>query len=407
MRRETDSEVLSELVAVEEHGEAALQGVASGYALYRGYSAPIRGARSFNEEQAAELVEDGGPMEERGGLGSQEPIEELESVGEAEEAAEVEEIEPLAETDEAAELAPVEAEIEAAPVEMKAEVAAAGSPEAADFMRRLIELIEKGRASVSTLEETVAAETPSPAVVEADDGVLQIREEVMHSEPKGDNQAFKQLVDAVVSGEEAASDNGSLGLFPIPSVELAVEGMTPKREPPIPSGGQAYRGAKQASGAMSVKDGFNYDQFRSSFKPGAIGTMKSLMRVSQNADAIYAALLLDRNGGLAAEFSLGLDQRTMASFVFGPTEPIYTELFLRKRIVYLRTAATGLPEFDAKILSKDLRFMKGSLYLPVVFEEKPAYLFLGLKDTTHDVRDYLPESALLLADLGRQDSEGR
>jgi len=231
--------------------------------------------------------------------------------------------------------------------------------------------------------------------IEVSEGVFQIKQEVVARTSEGGNEELKSLVDSVVARGGSGTEAPAIGdLLSIPTVELTFDQLA---EEPSEVEKEAHRNIlaprlldrERAARVMLTKNGFDYDSYRTEFKSNNIGIMKSLMRISQRVEAIYAAILVPRAEGLAAEFSLGLDDKTVKTLRFSSTDAVLLHLFSQNDLVYIRIPKTGIPEFDSKIDEKDLRFMKGTIYLPIVFDGKQGYLFFGLKNTSRTIQDYM------------------
>ncbi len=329
----------------------------------------------------------GGSAEEPEELAELEEAEALEGAEAPEKLAEVEELNEAEEPEELDELEEIE---EAEAVEELGEMEPAESAEAlSPFEQRIRELIGYKKIEIYSLSDVKSMGLVPEEAIEVSDGVFKIREEVVARTPEQGNEELKSLVDSVVSGGIGGVESPEIGqALSIPTVELSFEGLM---EPQKEAGGRLFSQGRRKKGGrvMLTQNGFDYDSFRSDFRSSNIGVMKSLMRISQKADAIYAALLIPKNGGLVLEYSLGLDEATSNTFHFAADDPVLTSLFSQKDLIYIRIPKTGIKEFDSKIAPRDLRFMKGTIYLPVVFDGKPGYLFFGLKDTELSIHDYM------------------
>ncbi len=376
---EAIAELPVQIEALEE--ESVLQPVGRGFSLYTGIAGSQRvGGRSFPEQGFAALDDvdqEPAPPEELVALDEEpqaparplggEEAEVIEEIPAAEEAEEAEELEAADDAPGAADDVPravrLPEEMGGTPVRAPEE----GAPHRG-FESGVRALIDRKRVEVYTLLEVKGMAPSKGGVVELGGGVLQVDEETVRSGGSGEDNAFRSLVDSVVSGDAAAG-----------------KGSEERGDGPA----QARRRRAEPRAVRLTDEGFDYGAFRSGFKAGAIGVMKSLMRVSQNADAIYAAILLPSEGRLVTEYSLGLEQRTASTLTFDERDPVYVEFLAKRRCLYVRIPTTGLGEFDRKISPKDLRFMQGSIYLPILLDGASGYLFFGLKDTTPAFPDYV------------------
>ena len=138
-----------------------------------------------------------------------------------------------------------------------------------------------------------------------------------------------------------------------------------------------------------LKYGYNYDIYLSGYKPGSIGIMKSLMRISNKMNAISSALLVKTAEGFKVGYSLGFDNLSKKALHFAKTDPVYTTLFKNNKIIFIKKQECGIDEFDRKVAREDKLYQNGYIYLPVLFLGKQAYLFFGLKDKENTFSDYI------------------
>ena len=369
-------------------GEGMLISASSGFSLLRGFQSSFRptAALPVPEEEVAELEEESAPLE------IDEGIEELEAVDEGVHVASG----PHEDGEETAisELEPVEELVEeVSPVgagDMEAPTEGPGPQAATDFGAQVTLLASKKFIEIYTLSDVSSMRLGEPEVVGVEGGLFQVSEETVRRAPTSENSEFSTLVDSVVSAAPSAEGGDEIGrLLAIPTVELTLEGMVSRS----PGAGRLGEGQhRQRSAALNdvmTTEGLRYDAIRAHFRSSNLGVMKSLMRASQTVEAIYAAILLPTGEGLTTHYSLGLDERTASTLAFSANDPVYVHLLSKKRLIYIRVPATGVPAFDDKLSAKDIRFMRGSIYLPIVFEGTGGYLFFGLKDTSRSVQDYI------------------
>ncbi len=369
-------------------GEGTLLSASSGFSLLRGFTSSFErtAALAVPKDEVAELVEETAPLD------LEEPLEELTMVEEGAETGS----QPIEVASEAAigELEPVEELSEGSGAdgfggtETLAEEAVPQSP--IDFGAQVTLLANKKFIEIYTLSDISSMRFDQPEAVGVEGGLFKVREEIVRGAPSAEDSDFSSLVESVVSPPQAVAGEDEFGRFlAIPTVELTFDGMA-SRSRAVSGTGEGRRRTRAAAIADVITvEGLRYDAIRAQFRTSKLGVMKSLMRASQSVEAIYAAILLSAEGGLSTVHSLGLDERTASTLAFPSDDPVYVHLLSKRRLVYVRVPATGVPAFDDKLSAKDIRFMKGSIYLPIVFEGSSGYLFFGLKDTSRSIQDYL------------------
>ncbi|MBN2509834.1 MAG: hypothetical protein JXB03_06140 [Spirochaetales bacterium] len=134
--------------------------------------------------------------------------------------------------------------------------------------------------------------------------------------------------------------------------------------------------------------GFDFDAYSASFRQGSMGTIKGLMRLSSKFNAFYAALLKFTDTGLRVTQSLGMDSLSINQLHIDENEE-GMKLFKNNLIVYLRSGKVGIPFFDSKMVGRDRSYLQGSIYFPVIFNNVPAYLYLGLKNSRLGIEDWM------------------
>ncbi|MDA3940959.1 MAG: hypothetical protein PF693_16875, partial [Spirochaetia bacterium] len=134
--------------------------------------------------------------------------------------------------------------------------------------------------------------------------------------------------------------------------------------------------------------GFNYDSFRSSFKVSNIGIIQSLMKVSHQYNAVFAGILIFDGSNWKMDHTLGFKTKSIDKFIFSKNEEFSKEIFDNKKILLYKSGKYGIEELDNKISDGDLVFMKGGFFLPIIFNQNSAYLFLGLK-TINSIEEYI------------------
>ncbi len=118
------------------------------------------------------------------------------------------------------------------------------------------------------------------------------------------------------------------------------------------------------------------------------GFIQSLMKISQQLEAVFAGLLVLDNSKWRLDHALGFNQITIDNFVFSENDDFSKDVYNQKKILLFKKGTSGMVEIDKKLQDDDISYMKGSLYLPIVFKGESAYLILGLK-VVKTIQEYI------------------
>ncbi len=240
------------------------------------------------------------------------------------------------------------------------------------ILRLIIKIMSlENRPELDRIEEAVSME----------DGIFQINDNLYNSNKAPKDEKLQDLIESVSSEtdeDEDEEDDGFVNFLDILNIDLPLNNKGSENSDKV---------IGQKTSIFS-ESGFNYDSFRSSFKVSNIGVIQSLMRVSQQFDAVFAGLLVLDGGNWKMDHSLGFNPKTMDKFVFSENEEFCKEIFANKKILLYENGKYSIDEIDSKIIDGDLAFMNGGFFLPIIFNQKSAYLFLGLK-TVKSIKEYI------------------
>ena len=353
-----------------------------------------------------------------------EEVEEAEAVEEVEEAEAVEEVEaveeeleeleeagPLDDIDEAdggdasgaiAELQPI-AEIEALPpepfedleylpgdAESEAQPIAEGEGQdvAARGMLRTAEGLERpvrGPLRVSDF-----------AILEPVEPIESIEPEKIAKSPKMQSFSIEEIMDRLTSGP-IVQENGVFRVgeqaYNRPSQE-GKEDLKQLADSVLggPRGSASSRGARPMKELPILKEGFDFDHYLSQFpEPGNLRTQyKSLVEITKSVDAVCAAMLIEDKGRFWADLTLGLGEDSVETFQFAPEHAVVTGTFRKKRILVINQPVEKVDYLEERITEDDLKYMKRAMFLPCIFNNSDAVLFLAFaKDTDLDLDNVL------------------
>ncbi len=413
-RREEDAEPL-EMVS---GGYVSGGNVSEGYnysSIFAGYK-PGAFNQSFNwkasfvDEEAA-TMEEYRRAGEDGGMAADEP-EELQPEELGAEEVIPEELQPESTEPEAAPTATPEAGEIPQPPETPPEEEAKGSPEDkkdAQFKKIIGTLLKNKKIEIVDLGQIVDKYGGKTEAIESDaDGVPMIREDVLESRGDKGDEEFQALVTDVSKSSAPEQEERMLSigdLFESDEVDLSLSIFADEQR----EGTEKDRGAAEDQSAAVERsteenvcfttEGFNFDLFSDSFSPQQMRVMKSLLTISRETKAIFAALLVERDGSLTIDNSVGFDEISIQSLTFSKEEPFYKEYLQKQKCIALKMAASVFQPLASKISQMDQKYLQGSVFFPVKAHHTRGYLFLGLKVSEISVKEVADKLDFLCNDL--------
>ncbi|MBN1649469.1 MAG: hypothetical protein JW874_15630 [Spirochaetales bacterium] len=215
-------------------------------------------------------------------------------------------------------------------------------------------------------------------VIDEDNGLYSINKDTLASAERSVelDENMKKLVDSVID----SPIKGVTEAMEIPTVDLSLS-IDEKL-----GSGEEY-GSEEPSKDMDV---FDYDAYTRNYKGSSISTLKSLMILSGNMNAIFAGIIEDEGDALMMTSYLGMENQSFNNFVFKKEEDLYKEILVDfSKIVFMPKPISLIREFDNKLSKGDKSYIKASLYLPICFKKKKAYLFFGMKEVNKTLDNYL------------------
>ncbi|MCK5675071.1 MAG: hypothetical protein KAH95_16950, partial [Spirochaetales bacterium] len=227
--------------------------------------------------------------------------------------------------------------------------------------KNIIELADlKSNPGLDHIEETIKME----------DGIFQIKDDVFSNKIKPKDESLKELVDSV-SNIPSHDEEEYVNILDILDIDLPISNSSSQNEQST---------IKNKSSVFS-ENGFNYDSYRFHFKKSNIGIVQSLMKISQQFDAVFAGILSYSDSSWKMDHTLGFNQKSIDNFIFFKEDEFTQEVFNKNKILIFQSGKHGIKEVEEKLFDGDLAYMKGGLFIPIIFKELSAYLFLGLKAT--------------------------
>jgi hypothetical protein len=398
-------EQLAELETIEERSEEAaepLEMVSGGYisggnvsegynysSIFAGYK-PGAFNQSFNWK-ASFVDEEASTMEdysEAGGAGETAADEPEELQPE-----ELEAEEGVPEPPEIEEAVPEPLEPEEAPSgEEGVESAETAPPENkydAQLKKIIGTLLKNKKIEIVDLSHILDKYSGKAEAIESDaDGVPMIREDVLESRRDKGDEEFQALVTDVSKSSVPEQEERMLSigdLFESDEVDLSLSIFSDEQK----EGAERDKGYAEDQGVAAERsteenvcfttEGFNFDLFSESFSPHQMRVMKSLLTISRETKAIFAALLVERDGSLTLDNSVGFDEISIHSLTFNKEEPFYKDYLQKQKCIALKMAASVFQPLASKISQMDQKYLQGSVFFPVKAHHTRGYLFLGLK----------------------------
>ena len=314
------------------------------------------------------------------------PVEDIEDISGMEELEEIEELEELEELEESEEVVELE-EIE----ELEEVITDGMATETEEEQRPDAEEVEEGVYIFSLSELFNEAEGGMKESIVYENGIYQVNEGTFLGRPEKPNGDLKELVTSVLQEDqlEKPEDFGKQDDISIEEiigfgdVELPFEVDDDK-------GRTDYKSSLLLQGqySMFTSTGFQYDAFLNRYRSGKIGILKSLMKISQRTGALYAAILSQRNDKWFMYDSVGFEHDRAMNTIFSSHDEIYTNYLQKRQPIMLDISKTS-DELKKLISENDMEYIKSLLFLPAIFQEKEAFLFLGMKKVPLEINSII------------------
>jgi hypothetical protein len=321
----------------------------------------------YKEEKKAEELEELGEVEELVHTEEADEIEELEEIEEIEEAEEVEELEELEELEE------IEEAVEAQ------EPAPSGPLNAREAEEGLYVF------SLADVFKQVEGELTESIIYQ--DGTYQVDEEVFQNAPKKENGELKKLITSVLqdnqlSRPEDTEEGEDISIEEIIGFgEVELPFALDEEKSKIP---ESASRVFEAEYSIFTSTGFQMDAFLRRYRSGKIGILKALMKISQRTGALYAAILSRQDDKWFMYDSVGFDQDRKLDTIFTVDDAIYTKYLQTRQPVMLDLTKTD-EHLRELISERDMEYIRSLVFLPAIFFEKEAFLFLGMKTVVQDI----------------------
>jgi hypothetical protein len=381
----------------------------------------------LEEPEAAEELEEpeaAGAVPE-GELEAVEELEEPEAAEELEELEVVPEIKTLPpEPQEELDMLPLAEEEEAAgpPVEpapvgedLAAEVTPepAGAParppepggERESIQRQLDALLAQGKIRICTIAVLAEAVKKQRTAVVVEDGVYRISEEIYTKEkPSGGLMALAKSLrseagEAVPVGAEIL-ETGLAGAGTERPEETDIgellglgdnlDLLTEISELPEWDAAQKILMSRRTRHRLELtENGLDYQGYLAQF--GSLeketGKLRSLVELSSKIKAMSAAILVKSGELFAPSLKIGLIDKP-EKLRFSAAEAFYRTFLAERKIVLINEQLESVKALASKFNAEDLQYLRGAIFIPAVYEDKEALLFLGMPlKKEHDLKE--------------------
>ena len=123
----------------------------------------------------------------------------------------------------------------------------------------------------------------------------------------------------------------------------------------------------------------NFDIVSSPQAGSSMQIIKTLLNLSRETEAIYAAILKQGEDCLTIDQSVGLDTSSGQSFRLCSGEPFYDMLLQQRKTVLLNVPLRVFGHLANKLSVTDEKYLQSAFFLPIVYQDNSGYLFFGLK----------------------------
>jgi chemotaxis protein histidine kinase CheA len=262
--------------------------------------------------------------------------------------------------------------------------AAAKAPSA---QRHFEILLKKGKIQSFTLAEMEQKIIENRTSVVMENGVYRVKQE-LYGDTQGKKRAMglKALAESVLSAQ--AEEESGIGTLFGEDVLLDFD----KDLGASSSGGVELLlgGRQRAKKIQFFENGLDYDSYLGGFGAGKSVTqrLKSLVELSGKLKAVNAAIFSKQDKRLRLAFKVGLlDDPGVIEFAEG--EYLYNAFLSPRKTVLIRERPELIEGLGRKFNPDDLRYLQAAVLIPIIYEDRESYLYMGLPDEKYCELDHL------------------
>ncbi len=250
------------------------------------------------------------------------------------------------------------------------------------FEKRMAGLREQGEIELYTIAELVEELQDYLNPVEFREGVFQVSDGAFRSEETQEADGkLSELIDDVTAKDEVSGID-ALFAKTLETDELPVDFFPDNAADESQSEIQSRQ-----KKLLIEEDGINFDQYvtAGSGSQSSLKELRGLTKVSRVFNALSAVILTSGEEGLHVEHGIGLEDTNTDGLLIPYSSTVYERILANRYFLFLRTKTTGIPTLDSLFREEGSRSFNSSLFMPIIFRGKPAYLFLGIKQSDIDI----------------------
>jgi hypothetical protein len=336
--------------------------------------------KETEEAEALEELEEVGEAEAVEEIEEAEAVEELEEVEEAEAVEEIEEAEAVPELETFPEITPLEPE----PYEELEELPLSSSKtveeeEESQKQEQFEGLIEGGKIKCYTLKETLDLYEKSSTNVVFDEGVYRIKEELYNAPAKKtEHKGLKALAESMIGKEENKKESEIIGIDHIIKIDESFPDFTVDNGTETPPVKRIFTIMRKRMPFIDmgldidsyIKQFDSYDDEKVSIH--AFGILLKKLK------SICAAVFTIEGNAYKVALSIGINQESITNFEFALSSVFVMSYLDKQQVVYFDEPIANIHIFDEKLTAIDKKYIKYAVFLPAKYQNKKAYLFIGL-----------------------------
>ncbi|MFP4382832.1 MAG: hypothetical protein ACLFSE_02220 [Spirochaetia bacterium] len=240
--------------------------------------------------------------------------------------------------------------------------------------------------SISPRDVVEIIEKEEIRIAENEEGIYQISQ-LGDTELNEKNEEFRSLVDSIirtpVEAIEETSKSGIEDIFSYDAIELFPTDASNKEELEQESEEESSEDNSKAPQQRLVfgERGLDYDKFMRGFAHGERGILKSFVAFTRIWDATTGAVLKPTDTGFEPRYTLGVEEEGFKNLLIRIESEVYQRFFKQRQIVFVKKSLKEIDGVEGLEDNLIATFLRKTLFIPVIFENKDTYLMLGIKDT--------------------------
>ena len=220
-------------------------------------------------------------------------------------------------------------------------------------------------------------------IISEREGVPEIRQTVFGAVAQRDEEPqrreFRGLAESIMRPNDEISEAQRSGideLLSIHAIDLFPAEYRGKTN--VPDGSSRTLSEGGVHRLRFRSDGLDYDWFMQRYRQTESGIIKSLVEMTRFFRARAGSLFLESEKGLRATYSLGLDEACMNRIIAKRDTRLFQDVFQKRRALYLRVPLNEVANFRSVCEESQFSHLQKSLFLPIKFQNKPAYLLVSV-----------------------------